>query len=129
MSVRSFLAGASAAAALVFLAACSSAPPSAASIARRIPGCHPRYPGAVSAYATGEVFCAPPGEQVYLGTFSSAHLARSWMAANSNGADACIQGNGWAAQVLFLSTSPFAAAEARMAKALGGREVSIGQCY
>lgn len=82
----------------------------------------------MSAQATQEVFCAPPGTQVYLGTFSSAGLARAWMSANATGADACIEGSGWAAQVSFLSTAPYNYQYGQMTQALHGREVTIGNC-
>ena len=128
MSIRSFLAPASAAAAaLVLLAACSSAPPSAASIARRIPGCHPQAVQGGSAYALQVVSCNLPRQsEAWIATFSTSGAEMSWMKANANGGS-CIQGNHWAAQVSY-GFMPMGQAWAKTARELGGRDVSIGSC-
>lgn len=78
---------------------CSSAPPTAASIARRIPGCHPYWTGPVDVQAMQEVTCNAPGAAVWVAAFSSAALERQWLSADAVGAGGCVQGNGWAALV------------------------------
>ena len=130
MSVRSFLAGASAASALVLLTACSSAPPSAASIARKIPGCHPYWRGAIDVQAKQEVTCNDLGGAVWVATFSSAPLERQWLNADGVGAGLCVQGSGWAALIASNSAGDWHYRAARLVVAhAGGRIVTgIGGC-
>ena len=131
MSVRSFLAGASAATALVLLTACSSATPSAASIARRIPGCHPQALAVVPVQPRQEVRCQTAADRIWVATFSSASAEQSWLNAGGvPGIPMCIQGSRWAAAVI---ASTVAGADGyRDARTIigivGGRIAQTGNC-
>ena len=109
------------------LAACggSSAPPTAAQIARRLPGCHKPYtpPGGVAVQASQEQECLTGTAVVDVATFTSASLERQWITAQNAGTCEAIQGQGWAALVLPAVTD-FCKEGAAVAKALGGRMVS-----
>lgn len=119
------------AAVAVLAAGCSSAAPSAKSIAARIPGC--TSPGApllgVSADAVQEVRCPTSWGTVWVATFSSAALERSWLSADAagGGGNDCIQGSGWAAQVS-PSNFPTYPYDRKVMRAIGGRMVTIGSC-
>lgn len=114
--------------AAALLAGCSSAAPlTAASVARRIPGCHPRSFAGVSAYAEQEVTCDTHYASVWVATFASASLERSWLVMlGQQGGYGCVQGSGWGAAV--IAPQPSGAPALRVAKALGGRLVSAGWC-
>lgn len=115
-------------AALLSLTACggSSAPPMAAQLARRFPGCHTPFTpsGGVSVLASTEQECITRTAEVFVATFSSASLERQWVIANMGGGCGDTAGNGWAAEIGVIVNETGCPVEASVAKTLGGRLVS-----
>lgn len=118
------------AAVAVLAAGCSSAAPSAKSIAARIPGCHPYWSGPVDIQAVQEVTCDDFGGAVWVATFSSATSERQWLNADNVAATLCVQGTGWAALIASNSAGEMYYRAARVVVAhAGGRVVTgIGGC-
>ena len=116
------------AAAALALAACGSGstPPTAAQLARELPGCHKPFTpsGGVSVQAQTEQECITPTAEVFVATFSSAGLERQWIISQQAGACEAIQGSGWAATVAPTVNEVGCQVEAGVAKSLGGRMVS-----
>lgn len=114
--------------ALLALTACGggTTPPTAAQIARKLPGCHKPFTpsGGVSVQASTEQECLTPQGEVFVATFSSAGLERQWITSQGFGACGGIQGNGWAATVNATVADLGCPVEASVAKALGGRLAS-----
>ena len=111
------------------LAACGGgnpAPPTARTLALKLPGCHKPFTpsGGVSVQASTEQECLTPSAEVFVATFSSEALERQWIIAQQAGACESIQGNRWAADVLPTVNGTGCSVEAAIAKALGGRIVS-----
>jgi hypothetical protein len=116
-------------AASLLLAACGGtpAPPSARSLALRVPGCHKTYApsGGVPVQASNEVECIATDAMVDVATFSTVGLERQWITAQSPGACGLIQGSKWAALVEATGGPVLGCTvETRIAKALGGWLVS-----
>lgn len=107
----------------------------------KIPGCHPRALSDPAVQSTGEVTCdvgpvtnGLPQMTVWLATFMSASLERSWLVSVGNGdtlaPGVCVQGSGWAADI--VSGMPGTSTTAELIRAghdAGGRVVSTGACY
>ena len=113
---------------LLALAACSSggsAPLPASSLIAKVPGCsRSRVPsGGAAMQSTGERECIAPGGTVDVATFTSAGLARSWLASLSPGVCDTIMGGGWAAMV-YPTVTDACGLTTRLARELGGRMVS-----
>ena len=123
------------------LGGCASAP-TAKSLASKIPACFPHYFTGISVYAKAEVTCdigatadGSAEATVWLATFATSHDERSWLVSIGEGsgpglpAGGCIEGNGWAADILVTSQSDRAQVYRQAARATGGRIVSVGWCY
>lgn len=112
------------------LAACggtsAATAPTAAQLARKLPGCHKPFTpsGGVSVDAATEQECLTPTAEVTVATFTSVSLERRWIAANLGSACGDVQGNRWAAEVGVTVDETGCPVEARVAKALGGRLAS-----
>ena len=117
--------------ALVLLAACGSstphhAAPTAAGLARRIPGCGTPAVNTPSVLEIADVTCTMASEQVTIATFATAADEKKWIADGGYPADpdpiyagCCVQGHLWAATVDGI-TYDFGL----VIKVLGGRRVS-----
>jgi hypothetical protein len=128
--------------AALLLAACggsapspgSSAPPSATSLAQKIPGCSGAAADTPSVLETGEATCTlPDGSLITVGTFSSSASETQWIqdggspsSPDSLYVGCCIQGSGWAATVGFSddTQSPIGANYQTVISAIGGRHVT-----
>lgn len=112
------------------LAACggtgSAAAPTAAQLARKLPGCHKPFTpsGGVAVQAQTEQECITPTAEVTVATFTSAALERQWITANMGSGCGDVQGNQWAAEVAATVDETGCPVEAGVAKALGGRLVT-----
>jgi hypothetical protein len=122
------------AAAVVLLAACgSSGPPSAHSLAAKIPGCGSITAGTPAVMEVQDVTCTlQDGAQIEIGTFANPADEKQWITDGGSPsspdpayAGCCIQGNNWAATVGFNNNSgPMNVDYKQVIAALGGREVN-----
>lgn len=113
------------------ITACSATtPPTAASLAARIPGCAGVTPATPSALEQQDVTCLlPDNAQVEIATFATPGDEAKWIADGGTPATpdpaslaCCIQGNGWAATAGLAQDGTYPLAT--VAKALGGRQVT-----
>jgi hypothetical protein len=120
-------------AALAVVAGCgSSGPPSASSLAQKIPGCAHVTADTPAVDEVQQVGCIrPDGAVITVGTFSSSANETQWISTGGDPAASdpafsgcCIQGSGWAATVGFNAQSgPVDVDYQSVISAIGGREV------
>lgn len=84
----------------------------------------------------GPVIHGLPQITVWVATLASASLERPWLVSIGRGtgpglpAGGCVQGDGWAADVVVLGEAPsLGAVYVRTAHEMRGRVVSAGWCY
>jgi hypothetical protein len=123
---------------VLVLTACGSSspkpagPPSASTLASKIPGCGDLLTNTPSVIAVEDVTCTlQDGAPIEIATFANSADERQWIADGGYPPDpdpayagCCIEGNGWAATVGFNSSlGPMDVDYNYVIKAIGGRQV------
>jgi hypothetical protein len=119
---------------LLAIVGCSSGPPSARQVAVKIPGCRPHPYSGPQSFVAQVVTCTtsgPRGATIWVANFNTRSNERGWLR-NGGGilpAGQCIRGTGWAAIISWDKIPTTSVAAATLARRMGGRLTTIGECH